>query len=165
MKVPVVMITASASIRRPRVVSIPLTSSPSARIRAHVPLQKVEIRLRLDHGLHPELVSFFVALGPRRADAWTLVRVQGTKLNASGIGIEGHHASQGIDLPDHVPFGQTAHSRVTGHLADGVKVLGQDQGPTTQSCGGHGRFNTGVASAHHQDLVPLWVDEHPGTVA
>jgi len=93
-----------------------------------VALVQVQVGRPLQNPLHAELIRLLVALSPRRPDAGTLGGIEHPELNRGRIGIESHRTTQGIDLPDHMPFGETADGWVAAHLADGVEVLGNDGG-------------------------------------
>jgi hypothetical protein len=52
-----------------------------------------------------------------------------------------------------VPFGQTADSRVAGHLCHSVQVEGQEQGSTTHAGDRERSLTTGMAGTNHYDIV------------
>ena len=64
-----------------------------------------------------------LTLTTRSAHTRPLVPVQGPELDSRGIGIDTHHAAQGVDLSDHVALCQSADCGITGHLADGIQIL------------------------------------------
>src|SRR5208282_2380087 len=129
-----------------------------------ISLQELEVRCPLDQRLHPELIGLLVTLCSGRSHAWTLVRIKGTKLNSGRIRIQTHHAAERVNLPHHVSLCQSAHRRVTRHLADRIEILREHHRLASESCGGHCRFNTGMTSTDHQNLVLFRVDEHHGMV-
>ena len=159
------MMTDSASICSPSVVSIPCHHSALGQDSQNVPLQKIEVRFSLDQRLHPELVRLFVTLRPGGPHARTFVAVQRSELDSGGIGVEAHHAAQGINLPHHVTLGQSADRRVARHLPNGIQILGQHQRSTTQARRGHRGLDAGMTPADHQHLVQLRIDEHSRIVA
>jgi hypothetical protein len=56
-------------------------------------LLDIEVRGALEHGFHPKLVGFFVALDPGRADARSFRSIQEPKLETCGVGVRSHRAS------------------------------------------------------------------------
>ena len=88
-----------------------------------VRLLHIEVRLAFQEDLHSELVGFFIALGARGSDAGAFCGIEHAKLNACGIRIEAHGASEGVDFANHVAFGEPTDGGVAGHLAYGIRVL------------------------------------------
>ena len=126
----------------------------------HVALMNVDARHLLELALHPELVGLLVALGAGRAHRRTLGGIEHPKLDSGGIGVERHRATQRIDLPDHVAFGQSADGRVAGHLANGVEILGQHRHLGAETRGRHRSLVSGMAGADHNYIVGFRVTEH-----
>jgi hypothetical protein len=120
-----------------------------------VALMEVEVGLVLDEPLHAELVGLLVALGAGGLDAGALAGVQHAELDAGGVRVPAHDAAEGVDLPDDMPFGQTADGGVAGHLGDGVEVLGENGRLAAEPSGGHGGLHPGVAGAADDDIVML----------
>ena len=67
-------------------------------------LLHVEIRLALADPLQPELISFLIALRPRRPNGRTFLGVQHPKLQTRHIGRFAHLATQRIDLSRQMAF-------------------------------------------------------------
>jgi hypothetical protein len=81
-------------------------------------------------------------------------------LDGGGVSIEGHEAAEGVDFANHVTLGKAADGWVARHLADGVGVLGEEQGLTTEARCGECGLDAGVSSAEDDDVVGFWVGEH-----
>ena len=80
--------------------------------------------LILEGKLHPKLVGLFIALGPGSTNAGTFAGVEHSHLNGGGVGVQGHLAAEGVDLPDDVSFSQSTNRRVTAHLPNAVQIHG-----------------------------------------
>jgi hypothetical protein len=88
----------------------------------------VEVTRGMEFGLHGLAIELAVDLGARAAHGGTLGAVQHPKLDAGLVGHAAHDAVQGVDLTDQMALAQAADGRVAGHLADGLKLVGQQQG-------------------------------------
>ncbi len=64
-----------------------------------------------------------------------------------------------VDLAHHVSFGESAHRRVAGHLADGVGVLSEHQRFAAKSRRRHRRLDSGMARANDDHVVGLGILE------
>jgi hypothetical protein len=51
-----------------------------------------------------------------------------------------------------MPFANTANGRITGHLPNGIEILGQEQGAHTQTGCGSGSLGAGMASTDDNDI-------------
>ncbi len=115
---------------------------------------------RFQQGLHPKLISLFVALGPRCAHARALIGIEHAELNPRRVAILCHHAAQCIDFAHHVTFCQTANRRVARHLPNRVQILREQQCIAAEPgrCGT--RLNPGVSGTDHNHIKALWVGPH-----
>jgi len=75
--------------------------------------------------------------------------------DAGLIGGARHEAVQGVDLAHQVALADAADGRVAAHLADGIQVVGEEQGLRPQAGAGQGRLATGVAAADDDDVETL----------
>ena len=116
-------------------------------------LAERQVRLVLQHRLHPQAVEEAVGLGPGRADGRALAGVETAELDRGGVDVLRHLAAEGVDLPHQVALGQAADRRVAGHGADGVGVDDGDKGAAAHPGGGQGRFAAGMAGADHGNII------------
>ena len=73
----------------------------------------------------------------------------------AAIGRPGHHPVEGIDLPDQMALAQPADGGIAGHLADGRRVVGEQQGPRATARRGRRGFAAGVPTAHDDDVKTI----------
>ena len=99
----------------------------------HISLLHVEVRLAFQEHFHPELVGFFITLSAGRADAWSFCGIEHAELDAGGVCIECHGATEGVDLTNHVSFGESTYRGIAGHLADGIRVLSEQKRLATEA--------------------------------
>ena len=109
--------------------------------------------------LHPELVGFFIALSAGCANARSFCGIEHAKLDAGGVGIESHRSAQRVDFTNHVPFGESTYRGITGHLANGIRVLSEEKRLATEAGCRQGGFNASVASPNHDNVVVFWINE------
>ena len=81
----------------------------------------------LEDGLCAKLISLFVALCPWCPNTRSFGRIEHSKLNARGVGIESHRAAESVDLANDVALGETADGGIAGHLRDGIGVLRKNE--------------------------------------
>jgi hypothetical protein len=81
-------------------------------------------------------------------------------LNGGGVGVYAHETAESIDLADHVALGETADGGIAGHLADGIGVLGEDEGFAAKAGGSQGGLNACVTGADDNHVINLGVFEH-----
>ena len=125
----------------------------------HVPLFHVQSWLALEERLHTELIRFLVALSAGCAHARALRGIQHAELDAGGVGVQTHRASEGVDLTNHVPLCQTADRGVAGHLPNCVGILSEQESFAAQPRGGHGGFYACMPRTDDDDIVGFWIDE------
>jgi len=123
-------------------------------------LPEVEERGGFQDILHPELVSFFVALRPGGLNASTLFGVEHAELDAGGIGIESHFTTEGVDLADDMAFGESTDGRVATHLRHGVEVHGEEKGAASESGGGQRGFTTGMPRTDYGHIIFCRISKH-----
>ncbi|MNE06111.1 hypothetical protein D3C80_986920 [compost metagenome] len=103
-------------------------------------------------GLHGFAIETTVDLAARTAHGGALGAVQQTELDAGHIGQTAHDAVQSVDLAHQVPLAQTADGRVATHLADGLELLGQQQGAGAGARRGGRSFTAGMTAADDDDV-------------
>jgi hypothetical protein len=126
------------------------------------PLLQIEVWLPFADRFHSKLVRFFVGLGAGSADGGTFSRIQHSELNSGGVGVESHLATERVNFPDEMAFGQAADGRVAAHLGDRVEVHRQKKGLAAHPSGSEGGFATRVPGADHNHIVGFWINEHRG---
>ena len=124
-----------------------------------IALLEIEVRGVFQEGFEAELVGFFIALGAGGADARAFGSVEEAELDGCRVGIFGHDATEGIDFAHDVAFCQSANGRIAGHLADGVRILGEEKGRATEAGGGESGLHTGVTRSNDGDIVGFRIDE------
>ena len=71
-----------------------------------------------------------------------------------GLVDHAHQPVQGVDLADQMALAQAADGRVAAHLADGLELVGEQQGARAEARRRRGGFAAGVAAAD-DDHVPI----------
>ena len=94
-----------------------------------------------------------VTLSPRRPHGRTLGAVHHPELDRRPIRRPAHHATEGINLPDHRPLRHPTDGRIARHLANGFEIGSDDECPGAQSGRGRGRFRARVPAADDDDIV------------
>ena len=112
-------------------------------------------RLLGQQGLHGLAIELPVGLGPGAADGRALAPVQDPELDAGPIRRPGHHPVEGVDLPDQMALAQPADGGIAGHLADGRRVMGDQQGPRPTPRRGRRGLAAGVPAAHDDDVKTI----------
>ena len=118
-------------------------------------LLEVEIFLLLQGVLHELLILPAVCLRPERMDRRALAAVEHPELDAGAVRRSAHLAAQGIDLTDQMPLAGAADGGVAGHVAHCVQIDGKDNGFQSQTGGGKGGFNAGMARTNDRNVVGL----------
>ena len=122
-------------------------------------MKNFERRRVFEHGLGPELVGFFIALGARGVHAGAFGTIQHTELNGGGVGIKSHESAEGVDFPNHLTFGDAADGGIAGHLADGIEILSEQGDRTAETLGGEGGLDTGVTCSDDGHVEEGGVDK------
>ena len=113
-----------ASVLQPNPNNPPTRFIGNKQQLSHLGLQDPQIGFVFQPLPHTNPVLLLVALRPRRPHGRTAAGVQQAKLDAHGIGQLSHHAAQGVNLANDMPFGNTSNRRVAGHLGDQVNIHG-----------------------------------------
>ena len=116
-------------------------------------LEQGEVRLGFEGAADEAAVEIAVDLGAGRAHRRPLAGVQRAELDTAMIRRRRHDAAECVDLPDQMPFADTADSRIAAHLAEGLDTLGEQQGARAGASRGEGRLGTGVAATDDDDVV------------
>ena len=125
----------------------------------HISLLEIQAGLVLEKGLEAKLVSLLVTLGTGRPDTRSFRRIQHPELDARGVRVQPHHAAERIDFSHHMALGESANGWIAGHLADGIGILGKNEGFAAQSGGSHCRFDPRMTGADYHDVVWLGIFE------
>ena len=128
----------------------------------HQPLANVEVFLLFAAVFQFELIRLLVRLGAGGAHGRAFASVEAAELNSGQVDVDGHLATQGVDLLDHMSLTDATDSRVARHLADTVQVDGEEQSLGTHAGGCQGSFGAGVAAADDDDVVGFGKDTHLG---
>src|SRR5581483_5528719 len=88
----------------------------------HFGLLDLQVRLRFEEFPHLQAISLLVALGAGGPDSWAARSVQQAKLDADGIGNLAHDSAERIDFAYEMPFRDSAHGGIAGHLRDQIDV-------------------------------------------
>ncbi len=126
------------------------------RMRTALPCLRSRCRRRSSVGLGAELVGLLVALGARGADAGPFGGVEHSALDGGGVRVESHEAAERVDFADHVALGKTADSRVAGHLAHGVGILGENERLASEAGGGESGLDSGMPGPDDDHIIRFW---------
>ena len=126
----------------------------------HHCLADVQIRLPLQHSLHPSPVPIPIILRPGALHGQPLSRVQAPELDPCLIGVLGHLPAQGVNLFDKMALGQSADGRITAHGCDVIQVDGEEEGRVTHASRCQGRLTSRMARPHHDHIVCRWMSGH-----
>jgi len=115
-------------------------------------LKERQVGQALERMFHLQPVGRLVALGPGCLDRPAPAPVEETELDARPVGENPHQAPKGVDLPDKLSLGQSADSRIAGHLGDRVE-MGRHQAYVKPHPARRGRrLATGVPGADDDDI-------------
>ena len=79
--------------------------------------------------------------------------IEHAELNHRFIGHNSRIASQGVDLPYDLSFGDPTHSGVATHLRDGLHIHGYQQYLTTHIGSSGSGFTTGVTGSYYYYII------------
>ena len=118
----------------------------------HRLLEQPQVRLVLQPPADGCLVEDAVCLGAGGTHRRPLAAVEDAELDAGLVGGCGHGSTQCIHLLDQMSFADAADAGVAAHLAQGLDVVGQQQGraPHAGSC--QGSLGAGMAAADDDDI-------------
>ena len=124
-------------------------------------LEDIEIRLVLNDLTDGAAVEGAVCLSAGGTHGRSLTAVKHTPLNTGFIGRTRHGTAKGIDFFHQMAFTDTTNGRVAGHHADGVGIVGQQQG----FCAGTGSRQRSLcarmSTAYHNHVVPNRIIHKP----
>ena len=103
-------------------------------------------------GLHGLAVQAAVDLAAGPPHGGALRPIQETELDARLVPEPTHQPVESIDLPYQMALAQAADGGVAAHLADGLELLGQQQGAGAGACRGSRGLAAGMAAADHDDV-------------
>ena len=151
--VPVVRMTAPALMDAPLAVITPATlpSSPGSGLQPHRPAGQG--RLFGQRRLHRLTVKAAVSLGAGAANGRSLASVEQAELDTGPIGDPAHDAVERVDLPHKMALAQPADGGIAGHLADGFKLVGEQERTRADARRRRSRFTTSVAATDHNDVI------------
>ena len=112
-----------------------------------------EIRLVREHVLHGAAVELAVGLGARPLHGRPLAAVENAELDAGAVDHPAHDAVEGIDLAHEMPLAEPADRRVARHLADGVGLVGDQQGAGAEPGRRRGSLAARMAAAHDDHVT------------
>ena len=115
-------------------------------------LEQRQVRLALQGVADGRLVKNPVRLGTGGTDRRPLAAVQYPELDTSLVGGFCHGAAQCVDFLHQMALANTANGRVTGHLAQGLNVVGQQQGLRTHARSRQCGFGTGMTTTNDNDI-------------
>ena len=90
---------------------------------------------------------------PRTLHRRPLGPVQQPELDACRVGGSPHDAVQRVDLADQMALPEPTDGWIARHLADGRETMGDECRSRSHSRRHSCRFGSGVAAAHHDDVV------------
>ena len=121
----------------------------------HALLEQPQIGLALEGGAHRPAVQPPVGLGPGGPHRRALAGVQYPELDTGPVDGLGHEPAEGVDFPHQMALADAADGGVAAHLAQGVQILGQQQGGRAHAGAGERRLGAGMAATHHDHIEPV----------
>ena len=121
-------------------------------------LKELKVLLQLQRMLHPILVGLLVGLHPRCLNRQALGLIEQPKLDSGHVGIDGHLASQCINLAHDVALGLATDRGVTTHRGNGVDVAREEEGGCTHSRRRQGRFTSRVTGSADDHIIRYRVE-------
>ncbi len=98
------------------------------------------------------LIQDPIRLRPGGTHRRPLAAVQHPELDAGAVGGPRHGATERVDFLDQVALADPADGRITGHLAQRLNVVGQQQGLAAHARGRQRGLGTGVATTNDNDI-------------
>ena len=111
-----------------------------------------QVRLFRQDRLDRLAIELSIGLGARTADRRSLAAVEHAELDAGAVDRPAHDAVEGVDLAHQMSLGETADRGVAGHLADGRRVVGEQQRARAQARRCRCRLGPGMAAADDDDV-------------
>ncbi len=118
----------------------------------HAAFNDCQPPLGFNRGLHGLSVEFAVCLRSRAAHSRSLAPVEKAELDPCRISHTAHKPVQRINLAHKMTLAQTADSGITGHLADRVITMGDEQRRAPRACRRCRSFATGMTAANHNHI-------------
>ena len=97
-----------------------------------------------------------------------LAAIEQAKLDARRIRDPAHQPVQGIDLAHQMALAHPADGGIAGHLAQGLELMGEQQGAGAKARRSRRRFAAGMAAADDDDVVGFMrgsIARHPQACA
>ena len=113
---------------------------------------QLQVRSGRQFGLHGLAVQPAVDLAARALHRRALGAVEQAELDAGDVAEPAHDAVHGVDLAHQMALAQAADGRIARHLADGLELLGQQQGGRARARGRRRGLAAGVAAADDDDV-------------
>src|SRR5882762_6477542 len=107
----------------------------------------------LENPLAPRPIRRLIGLRAPRPDRRPLPSIKEAELNSSLVDRKAHLTAQRIDLPNQMPFPDSADRRITRHLPDMVEIKRKHQGARTHPRRRKRSLNPGMASANNNYIV------------
>ena len=120
-----------------------------------------EVGLCCERRLHGRAVERAVLLRPGPAHRRPLAAVEHAELDARLVGDAAHQPVERVHLAHQRAFGEPADGGVAGHRADGLALLGDEQGRRAHARGRRCRLAAGVAAPDHDDIETLAAHGRP----
>src|SRR5690554_948893 len=120
-------------------------------------LKYIEIFLTFENFANSCLVQHTVGLSSCSTHSRTFTAVQNAKLDARQVGSTCHCAAKGINFPHQMTFADSADSRVTRHLSQGLNIVRQQQSTHAHSGRSKSSFSACVATADHDHVIQFWI--------
>ena len=112
-----------------------------------------QARLFGENGLNRLAVELAVGLRTGAANSRPPTAVEHAELDPGAVDGAAHDAVQGVDLAHEVALAQPADRRVAGHHADGLGLVGQQQGPGAEPGRRRRGLAAGMAAADHDHVM------------
>lgn len=118
-------------------------------------LNGVKIGVFLEELPHRPPIKPAVALRARGPDCGALAPVEHAELQGRHIGCPPHDATEGIDLPNDRPLGDSADGWIAGHLANRLERARDDPNACAAARSRNGGLRAGVACSDNQNVELL----------
>lgn len=115
-------------------------------------LKNPQVGLVFQNFAYRSLVQHAVGLRTCGANGWALAAVEDTELDATLVGSSGHGTTKCIDFLDQVALADPTDGRVAAHLAEGLDIVGEQQGLHAHACCSQGCFGTGMTATDHDHV-------------
>ena len=120
-------------------------------------LEQRQVRLVFQHATNRGLVAHTIGLGTGCPYRGALAGVEHAKLDPAQVRRQSHGAAEGVDFLDQMTLADPADGGIAGHLAQGLDVVGQQQGLATHAGRGQGSFRSSMATADDDDVKAVGI--------